>query len=146
MSRRSATIDEETADNLSEAELKAAKANPAGDTEHSGAAPGAKGDDSTPAVLKEPKSAVDARERAREDTEEVRDQQWDVQKQAWTNARVHKVTTIYADVPDKGDPETLVFAASDDGLTLYASSPEMRFGRDNATALQRELAKVWATL
>ena len=146
MSRRSATIDEETADNLSEADLKAAKDNPAGSAEHSGAAPGAKGDDIDAPTFEEPKSAVDARERAREDTEEVREQQWNVQKQAWTNAREHKVTTIFADAPEDGPPETLVFAAHDGGLTLYASALEMRFSRDNATALQRELAKVWSAL
>lgn len=138
-----AKIADDAKENLSDAELKAAKSNPPGSTEHSGAAPGVKvSDEPDGPTFSEPKSAERSREKATKDADEVRDLQWESQKLNWTNSKEQPVEVAFADAPEKGEPESLTFAASDGGVTVYASAREMRFSRDEALGLQRAMTKV----
>lgn len=139
-----------------EAAAKKAGRLPAGDTEHSGAAPGIKArtDESvvedTVATFEEPAKARTARRRAEKSMDEVREIQHDVQtRNLLENVPPENVRTVYAtnDTSSKKDPDSLTFAYSSGGMTLYTTSNELTFSnRDDALAVARAASQIAANL
>ena len=143
-----AKIDDETKENLTDAELKAARSNPAGDTELSGAAPGAKGGDEVgPGPLKETAATKRAHKAAEDFREEVQDIQWDTQKQNLTNVPGTHVDTAYASRDGDKDPDSLSISSIGGEVLVVASTTKpMRFDRDNVHALTRAFANLGSSL
>lgn len=143
MPTRTTKIADDTKDNLSDVELKAARKNPPGDTELSGAAPGAKaGDAPDDGTFKVPKATLAAEKEANKRTEEVREQQMDSYLRNRTNVPASAVETVYANRPEKGDPESITIAQVGSGITFHATSTKMEFDHEGALSLQRAVSKI----
>jgi hypothetical protein len=141
-------ISEKTKEGLSDAELKAAQKNPPGDTELSGAAPGAKaGEAADPGTLKTPRATERAERAADKLRDEVRDIQLDVHHRNVTNVPEYATETVYANHPEKGDPDSITIAQAGNGLIVTPSNGKpMHFDREHALALQRAVSHSAITL
>ncbi len=97
-----------------------------------------------PVMLTEPESARQAREDAIEADEELRELQRATLDAQRSNIKDPVVVTAFADSDDPEDAPSLVFSTAGGEVTVYASSPEMTFGRANVLALTRAIQKVSA--
>lgn len=140
-------IDEDAKENLSDAELKAARSNPPGDTELSGAAPGAKaGAADDPGVYDKPQAQVKAEKDAAKRVDEVREIQYDAYLRNFGNVPRDVTETVHASPSGKGDPDSITIAQVGGEVLLVATAREMRFGHEEALGLQRAISKVTGTL
>ena len=142
-----AKITEDTKDNLTDAELKAARKNPPGDTEASGAAPGAKaGDEPDTGTYKTPRATLKAEKDARERVEEVREQQLEAYLRNFGNQPAEVTETVHANRPEKGDPDSITFAQVGNSLVITATAKELVFGREEALSFIRAANKIGNSL
>jgi hypothetical protein len=138
-------IADEAKDGLSEAEIKAAQSNPPGDTELSGAAPGAKADAAPDAIeaYDKPKAQVAAEKAALKTADAVRDLQVRAQTtNLLTNVPEYPTSVAYANRPEKGDTPSVTFVVTPGVLTITTTANKLEFNREEAAGFQRAVNRV----
>ena len=145
-------LSDQAKENLDAAEAKAAEDNPAGSTEHSGAAPGIRVEDDpslaadAPATFETPKATVKAQEQAHKRLDEVRALQRDAHNRNFRPAVADVVETVFADVGDSKSPGSLTIAQVGSEVILTTTKNELRFTREGALSLQRAITHLASAL
>lgn len=99
-----------------------------------------------PEQFEKPKAQVAAEKAAGERADEVRDQQWEAQKQNLTNVPSDPTTVVHARRDGDKAPESAVFGFDGSTVTLTTTSKILEFGREEFLGLLRAAAKIGGSL
>lgn len=89
--------------------------------------------------IEKPAATVKAEKAAVDRADEVRDIQLDVHSKNVTNVPAEPVATIYANAPEKGDPDSVTFALVGGEVVMTTTAKEMRFGREEWHGFMRKV-------